>query len=232
MSSKRKVPCADNCGNLVYVEGTVCRTCYLVKAQANRAKPCSVVEDGKPCGIPRYRGYLMCWTHYYRKTAHGNALAPLKQRAKGTLVTDLVAASTADTNECTFLAGWGTRPNVGIGSVETPASRAAWILAHGDPGDADVRHTCNGGSGEHGCVNLRHLTLGTHAENMRDMVEAGRSARGERHGSSKLTAEQVRAIRRRRAGGVSTAQLAAEYGVKDQAIYKIVRRERWAWLDD
>ena len=48
----------------------------------------------------------------------------------------------------------------------------------------------------------------------------------------KLTAAQVREIRRRyAAGGVTMAQLAAEYGVTHMAISYIVRRVTWDQLD-
>ena len=43
----------------------------------------------------------------------------------------------------------------------------------------------------------------------------------------KLTSAQVREIRHRYAGGVTMAQLAAEYGVSRIAISSIVRRVLW-----
>ena len=57
-----------------------------------------------------------------------------------------------------------------------------------------------------------------------------RLARGECVHQAKLTADQVLAIRTRVASGgrVTQAALAREYGVGQQTISKIVRRERWA----
>ncbi|MER6557881.1 hypothetical protein ABT300_08960 [Streptomyces sp. NPDC001027] len=116
-------------------------------------------------------------------------------------------------------------------------ARAVWSLANGDPGESHVLHSCNGGSGEHGCINIRHLRLGTHAENMRDKLEAERQARGETHGLHKLTEQDVREIRRRylpgrgRRGG-NGRQLAEEFGVSPVTISQVANHKSWGWLAD
>lgn len=57
--------------------------------------------------------------------------------------------------------GYGQRRFRGI---STSAHRAAWIEAHGPIADGlEVDHLCN----ERRCVNIEHLQLVTHAENMR-----------------------------------------------------------------
>jgi hypothetical protein len=97
------------------------------------------------------------------------------------------------------------------------------------PPEIQTRHLCNVPA----CVNPEHLTFGSHADNMRDMVEADRQAKGTDNGSAKLTEEQVLDIRRRYAeGGVTQRSLAAEYGVARSLICNIVRRKIWAYLDD
>ena len=70
---------------------------------------------------------------------------------------------------------------------------------------------------------------GTHADNMRDKVERGRSLRGERHNMVKLTESQVTEIRAKYAAGGRTQQsIGAEYGVSVQLVSLIVRGKRWA----
>jgi len=67
------------------------------------------------------------------------------------------------------------------------------------------------------CVNPDHLELGTHADNMRDMAERGRSSRGEQHPPSKLTdaeADEIRSLK----GAVSQSVLAKRYSVNQSTI--------------
>ncbi len=105
------------------------------------------------------------------------------------------------------------------------AHRLSYIIHKGEiPDGLYVRHTCDNPP----CVNPHHLVLGTHLDNIRDMIERGRGVRGESVGSAMLTEEQVHAIRvRHAAGGITLAQLAAIYGVGAITIHCIVQRKTW-----
>jgi ribosome-binding protein aMBF1 (putative translation factor) len=107
------------------------------------------------------------------------------------------------------------------------ASRVAWIVANGDPGEINVLHRCSGGSGSSGCINTRHLYLGRDAQNHRDMVEADRTPHGESHPMAVLNEDLVKAIRERRAAGVSASALAAEFEISVRQVYRVVMRENW-----
>lgn len=60
----------------------------------------------------------------------------------------------------------------------------------------------------------------------------GSKRRGPANGASKLTADQVLAIRRRRAAGERQVDLAREFGVGPYTIRDIQEGRTWGWLDD
>lgn len=106
------------------------------------------------------------------------------------------------------------------------AHRVAYELAYGEiPSGMFVCHRCDNPR----CIRPSHLFLGSHAENMADMVIKGRSARmlGDSNGSAKLRTEAVVAIR---ASIGSYSRIARQYGVSPSAVGLIKRRERWAHL--
>jgi DNA-binding transcriptional regulator YiaG len=103
------------------------------------------------------------------------------------------------------------------------AHRVSYLWHKGDPGEMCVMHTCDNRK----CVNPEHLTLGTRADNQRDMARKGRSARGERGGHARLTAPAVAEIRRLRSSGVGQADLAARFGVSQPTISDIEHRRTW-----
>ena len=120
----------------------------------------------------------------------------------------------------------GTRGGYGLmrwRGKTTSAHRVSWELAHGSiPDGLDVLHSCDNPR----CVYPAHLFLGTHQDNMVDMLRKGRGNKpsGEKNGNSKLTDAQVAEIRRRyAAGGITQTQLGAEFDVAHTNIGYIVR---------
>lgn len=101
------------------------------------------------------------------------------------------------------------------------AHRVALWLVFGTPLDGIVvRHRCDNPP----CCNPYHLLTGSHADNVADRVLRDRSARGIRNGRSKLTDEQVRAIRADPRPNVAICQ---EYGVCNATVSNIKNRRTW-----
>lgn len=108
---------------------------------------------------------------------------------------------------------------------EQGAHRAAWKLFRGTiaPGEV-VCHKCD----VRACVNPEHLFLGTAADNAQDMNRKGRSPRGEKHGSAKLTAEQVQRIKTMLAEDrLYMSEIALEFGVSQTTIRAIKEGKTW-----
>jgi hypothetical protein len=104
------------------------------------------------------------------------------------------------------------------------AHRVAWMLVHGEWPATGLRHSCDNPS----CVNPAHLSLGTHAQNMADMVARGRSYRGERR--SALTEDMVREIRRLALEGVSMREIGRRFGIGAPHVCRIKQGKKWAHL--
>lgn len=77
------------------------------------------------------------------------------------------------------------------------------------------------------CINPDHLFAGTQKQNMQDMVLKGRQSRGSERHTSKLNADDVRAIRFDMRKNFQIAEL---YGVSLTTIYKIKAKKSWKWL--
>ncbi len=106
------------------------------------------------------------------------------------------------------------------------AHRAAYELFNGPIADGlHVLHVCD----VRNCVNPAHLRLGTHLENMRDMIGKGRhvAPRGERASWSKLTAEDVSAIR---ATTNPAHEIAPRYGISKSLVWAVRSRKVWRHL--
>lgn len=110
------------------------------------------------------------------------------------------------------------------------AHRMSYELYKGPiPDNLMVRHICD----NPGCVNPFHLEVGTHLENMADMVNRNRTNKpyGIDQHCSVLTEQQVLEIRSKYVPGLySMTRLAEEYGVWPGTIRLIIRNITWTHL--
>lgn len=111
------------------------------------------------------------------------------------------------------------------------AHRVSFELANGPiPVGMAVMHRCDNPP----CVRPDHLELGSWAANNADRDAKGRRVAGpslgSANGNAKLSDDQVRSIRARRASGERTVDLAPEFGVTPTLISRIALRKAWRHL--
>lgn len=98
------------------------------------------------------------------------------------------------------------------------AHRTAYSVWVGELIDGQaVCHACDNPK----CINPEHLWQGTNGDNLRDMTIK------ERGNTRKLTADDVREIRRRRANRERVDDLAEEFGVNVSTVYNAVKGRTW-----
>ncbi len=79
--------------------------------------------------------------------------------------------------------------------------------------------------------NLDNLAYGTQIDNMADAKRHGTTACGTRLPQSKLNERKVRVIRGLRKCGFTVPRLSQLFGVSLRSIYRVTRREAWAFVD-
>jgi hypothetical protein len=133
-----------------------------------------------------------------------------------------------------------------IKNVAYKAHRLSYFLSAGvQPSDFLVCHNCPDSDNKL-CVNPDHLYLGTIQDNIADAVKKKQMAGGSRHRShthpetvirgeshrlTKLTADQVREIRRLRASGKRATEIAILFGINNRSVSNICLRINWKHID-
>jgi len=90
-----------------------------------------------------------------------------------------------------------------------------------------VCHKCDNPA----CINPKHLFLGTIADNSADMVQKGRSLRGEKNAAAKLKESDVHKIKKMLKDKISQVRIAKLFGVTKMNINAIKMGRTWAWLE-
>lgn len=106
--------------------------------------------------------------------------------------------------------------------------RLSWALANGPiPEGMCICHKCDNPP----CVNPSHLFLGTDADNIHDRDAKGRTQRGMRRTSAKLSDGDVIEIRRAYADGEGNQhELGRSFNVTQQTIWSVVHRVTWTHI--
>ncbi len=178
-----------------------------------------------------HEGHGWCRIHYRRWRKYGDPLAGGTSPGEAArYYRDVVL--TYDGDDCLV---WPYGKSDGYAVLAIPG-RSKWLTklicedVYGAPPTSlhEGAHSC--GNGNKACVARRHLSWKTHAANMGDSVIHGTSNRGERSGLSKLTEDDVRAIRK--IGRRRNKAIAAEFDISVNYVSKILDRSRWGWLSD
>ncbi len=107
--------------------------------------------------------------------------------------------------------------------------RYSYELTYGKiPEGVNVCHKCDNKL----CVNPKHLFLGTQKDNMEDMVKKGRSLKGEKNNSSKLTDKDIiEIIEMYKNKSIPVKTISQKYNVNYQTIREICRGLRWKHIN-
>lgn len=141
------------------------------------------------------------------------------------------------TNSCWLWEGRLTKAGYGqISHRGTPiyTHRLSWEIHKGSiPKKMEVCHHCDNPA----CVNPDHLFIGSHRDNMHDMLSKNRGStagladqRGEKHPGAKITEDIVRAIRQRLRSKESHSSIAKDLGISRPTVTAINCGRLWGWL--
>lgn len=112
--------------------------------------------------------------------------------------------------------------------IEVSSHVFSYQLSFGGVGDKHVLHFCDNPP----CVNPNHLFLGTHSDNMKDMISKGRGSPkyGEYSGKSKLTNDSARRVHQLRAQGWKYEDIATELHVADSTVGNVITGVSWGHI--
>ena len=108
-------------------------------------------------------------------------------------------------------------------------SRVVCIEINGPPPTPrhHAAHSC--GKGDQACVSPKHVEWKTPSKNEADKIVHGTHSRGERQGASKITNPQAIEILALK-GKMRASEIATKVGLSPSHVSRILRGQRWAWL--
>lgn len=190
---------------------------------------CKVPDCGRPASSTRD---MLCNNHHTRMKIHGTVSDDVLVNFRSLPLSDRLMRSIKKNKETDcwewqrglFSNGYG---QITINKKNTLAHRASYEEFVGSiPEGILVLHKCDNPI----CINPDHLFLGTNQDNMTDMVNKGRSARGEKNGRAKLTESEVAFIRRKLSEGKDAFDLSEQFNVSLSTIGKIQSYQTWKFV--
>lgn len=190
----------------------------------NKGNHCSVETCSNPAIC---RGY--CDKHYTNVKRYGKPISPFSFKKP---IAEKLESRSMPIPETGCFVWLGSADDLGYGTISyrskpTKAHRLAYQLAHGDiPDNLIVCHKCDVPS----CINVNHLFLGTHADNMRDRDKKGRQydRTGTKNGRAKLDLAKANEIRQLYGSQkISKAKIGRMFAVSAQAISDVIHNVRW-----
>jgi hypothetical protein len=119
------------------------------------------------------------------------------------------------------ITGRGPTKTSGPVQKHVRAHRLAWELRNGPvPSGMVLMHSCDNPA----CCNPSHLKPGTQGENRADNVAKNRDAFGERNGNSRLTVEQVLAIRKMHDEGGALSEIGSAFGITRSLAWLVIHK--------
>jgi hypothetical protein len=231
----------ENCENKYFCKG-FCQKHY--KKNKKYGDPLAKKEK-QFCSIEncenKYFCKGFCEKHYKKNKKYGDPLAGKSQtqsQNKAGTKEYIYENSEIDINDCWVWKRSKNHKGYGLLTFKGKsilAHRLSYLTFVGEiPNNLHVLHTCDNPT----CVNPKHLFLGTNQDNMKDMVNKNRQARGENAGNSKLLQKEVDEIRtlwsvelaeRAKGKGIQLTQrkLAKRFKVGHQHISDILNNKRW-----
>lgn len=176
----------------------------------------------------------LCNKHYLRKKMHGSEFASVRAKAEdgeaSRFLQEIALKHVGD--QCLT---WPYAKSAGgygqfYENGETLyVHRRICELINGSAPSTDhwALHQC--GNGHLACCSPKHVYWGSRQQNKDDELRHGVRNRGIRQGHAKLTADNVREIRRLR-DQMTQKAIGERFGVSDSTIRQIFRGNNWGWL--
>lgn len=150
----------------------------------------------------------------------------IAKKGMGRGIKFIIAASKMETDECIIWPMYVMKNGYGqVGTDEGMklSHRYSCELNHGKPPDdkPQAAHSC----GNRACINKRHLSWKSQAENEEDKIKHGTWFT--RISGAKLDADKVVEIRRMYDGGVNNAEISRVLSVPKSTVEKVALRKTW-----